>query len=124
MYGTPEYHSWRAMIDRCCNSNSAGFDRYGGRGIVVCDAWRRSFKQFFADMGARPAGMSLDRIKNDRGYFPDNCRWATAVEQSVNRRCSLAHLGELERRERKAAQLRAWRARRRALARAGGSGSP
>lgn len=83
---TPEYRSWRAMKARCLNPNDPCWATYGGRGITICDAWCESFERFLADMGPRPGGHSLDRIDNDRGYGPDNCRWATASEQAANRR--------------------------------------
>ena len=84
---TREYRVWRAMIDRCHYPSNKAYPRYGGRGIFVCDKWRNSFENFFADMGKRPSdGHSIDRIKNDIGYEPGNCRWATATEQARNRR--------------------------------------
>jgi hypothetical protein len=86
MTNSPEYRSWAAMKTRCLNPNGHAFNYYGGRGIAVCDRWRDSFEAFYADMGPRPTGRSLDRIDNDRGYEPDNCRWATATEQNNNRR--------------------------------------
>lgn len=83
---SPEYESWMAMKSRCLNPNATGYEAYGGRGITICDAWRYDFEAFFADMGERPVGTSLDRIDNDRGYESGNCRWATAKEQAANRR--------------------------------------
>jgi len=83
-YGTPTYNSWNTMLARCRNPNHTFFHRYGGRGITVCQRWY-VFENFFADMGERPAGTTLDRIDNDRGYEPDNCRWSTNKEQFSNR---------------------------------------
>ena len=72
------------MAQRCTNPKAAGHHRYGGRGITVCKRWR-DFKNFLADMGARPDNTSLDRINNDGNYEPDNCRWATSKEQAQHR---------------------------------------
>ena len=84
MYGTQEYTSWQAMLTRCGNPNHVAFDRYGGRGIVVCERWR-SFENFFADMGPKPGPLhSIERGDNDRGYEPGNCYWATPQEQQRN----------------------------------------
>jgi hypothetical protein len=84
---TPEYRAWSAMRQRCLNPASQRYASYGGRGITVCDRWS-SFEAFLADMGAKPEPKeqySLDRIDNDRGYEPGNCRWATRSEQQRNR---------------------------------------
>ncbi len=80
------YGSWCAMRQRCNNPNSKSYPDYGGRGINVCERWG-SFEAFLTDMGDRPEGKTLDRHPNNDGnYEPSNCRWATATEQSANRR--------------------------------------
>jgi hypothetical protein len=72
------------MIHRCTNPNATSYERYGGRGIAVCERWR-SFENFLADMGERPEGKSIDRYPdNDGNYEPGNCRWATPKEQRAN----------------------------------------
>lgn len=89
----PEYEVWRAMRRRTTNQNCPDYQYYGERGIGVCARWD-SFPAFFEDMGPRPsAAHSIDRIDNELGYSPDNCRWATAVEQRHNQRRYIADHG-------------------------------
>jgi hypothetical protein len=73
------------MVRRCTNPSSADWSRYGGRGIRVCNRWRR-FEDFLADMGLCPDDLTLDRIDNDGDYKPGNCRWTTWEQQMLNRR--------------------------------------
>lgn len=81
-----EYRSWDAMHRRCSAGNVKLRSSYFERGIAVCDAWKE-FEPFLAAMGKIPhKGWTLDRIDNDKGYFPENCRWADCKVQSANRR--------------------------------------
>lgn len=82
-YANRTYGIWQAMRDRCTNPNRSDFYRYGGRGIEVCARWS-DFALFLADMGEAPKGLTLDRIDNDKGYYLENCRWATRSQQSYN----------------------------------------
>jgi hypothetical protein len=85
MAGTPTHGTWKHIIQRCTNLNSKDYKDYGGRGITVCERWL-SFENFLEDMGLKPKRFSIDRIDNDRGYFKENCRWASQTIQSRNRR--------------------------------------
>ena len=89
------YRSWLAMKGRCLDPNNNSFDYYGGRGIGVCPEWANDFDRFYADMGERPEGMTLDRRDNELGYSPSNCRWIEAPKQQANQRRTIriAHAG-------------------------------
>lgn len=87
MSTTRIYRIWSDMVRRCTWPNHQRYADYGGRGITVCKRWLE-FENFYADMGDRPEGRSLDRINNDAGYSPENCRWATGSQQAKNRRPS------------------------------------
>jgi hypothetical protein len=85
MAGGPEYLSWASMIQRCTNPKAIRYQRYGGRGISVCERWQ-TFNNFYADMGLRPSiGHTLERKDNDKNYEPSNCKWATKQEQNHNK---------------------------------------
>lgn len=80
-----EYRAWMKMLHRCYAPTYHRYDRYGGRGIGVCELWRSSAVAFISDMGPKPSPKhSLDRINNDGNYEPENCRWATKSEQIAN----------------------------------------
>jgi hypothetical protein len=83
----PVYDVWQNMISRCTKPQHRQWPDYGGRGITVCEKWR-TFAGFYEDMGDPPSGMTIDRINNDLGYEPGNCRWATPSEQARNRRAT------------------------------------
>lgn len=82
--GTRTHRIWKGMVARCTIPSASGYPEYGAVGITVCDRWR-SFENFLADMGECPEGQTLDRVKNELGYEPGNCRWADRVTQNTNR---------------------------------------
>jgi hypothetical protein len=90
MSGTPEYAAWADAKQRCYNPYSQRFFTYGDRGIVMCEEWRNSFEQFYADMGPRPSSRhSLERKDNNKPYCPDNCEWALPPVQYRSRGTSM-----------------------------------
>lgn len=92
-YGNRAYlrDSYRSMLRRCYEPKHPGYSKYGGKGIEVCARWRfgetgkTGLDCFCEDMGIRPKGLTIDRIDGDKGYYPDNCRWATRQEQAKNK---------------------------------------
>ena len=87
---TVEYKTWRSMLDRCYLPKNIKYPLYGGKGIQVCDRWRESFENFYADMGDRPSDVfSIDRINSNGHYEPSNCRWADILTQNNNKKNNL-----------------------------------
>jgi hypothetical protein len=82
---TRAYACWACMLQRCRNPNATYYCHYGARGISVCEWWLK-FENFYTDMGDPPPGMSIDRIDNNDGYRPGNCRWETPSVQRANQR--------------------------------------
>lgn len=92
MSTTPEYRIWAAMIRRCHSEQDKAYPNYGGRGITVCDEWRKSFARFINDVGKRlNPSLSIHRIDNDLGYSPANCKWVTSHEQALFKRNTKRH---------------------------------
>lgn len=99
MSAHPAYGVWRSMMDRCALPTHQAWRNYGARGIGVCDRWRASFENFWADMGETyQPGLTLDRTDNAKGYGPENCRWAdykTQMRNTRNNRMLSTPLGEM-----------------------------
>lgn len=84
------YFTWQGMIARCYKKNCRGYERYGGRGITVCDRWRTSFQNFWDDMHEGYADhLQIDRLDNDGPYCKENCKWSTRTEQQSKRSCTV-----------------------------------
>ena len=93
----PVYQAWVGMLRRCNNPKHPSYKNYGGRGIKVCERWH-DLDNFMKDMSPKPSPeLTLDRIDNDKGYSPDNCRWASRVEQGFNMRSTRVFIIDGER---------------------------
>jgi hypothetical protein len=84
------YRIWHGMLERCNNKNHVYFDDYGGRGIDVCDDWKSDFRKFmdWSLSNGYSEKLTIDRIDNNKGYSPDNCKWSTMKEQRNNTRAN------------------------------------
>ena len=91
LYETPEYHIWEGMKQRCYNNNNKAYKDYGGRGISICDEWKDNPKAFcdWAKKNGYKKGLEIDRINNNAGYSPDNCRFVSRKIQSLNKRSNV-----------------------------------
>jgi hypothetical protein len=87
------YKIWANIKQRCTNVDNPRYKDYGGRGITMCERWLNSFEEFYADVGDRPDGLTLDRIDNDKGYEPNNVRWVSRADNNRNsRRCVMVEV--------------------------------
>ena len=84
-HGTRTYRIWKSLRNRCNNTKGADYKNYGGRGIAVCSRWD-DYANFLSDMGEAPEELTIERVNNDGNYEPDNCKWATRLEQRHNQR--------------------------------------
>lgn len=86
------YFVFQAMKQRCYNKSNLGYSEYGGRGITICDEWLTNPESFYtwAIENGYKRGLSIDRIDNNKGYSPENCRWATQEQQQKNKRTNLS----------------------------------
>ncbi len=84
MSHTKEHDTWCDIKKRCGNPNNSHYESYGGRGIKVCDRWRESFENFYADMGSCPKGFSIERVNVNGNYEPSNCKWISMKDQMKN----------------------------------------
>jgi hypothetical protein len=99
MRHTTEYRSWTSTLTRCTNPRHEYYNRYGGRGITICDRWRDSFQAFYADMGPKPGPeYTIERENNDGNYEPGNCKWDTRKNQARNRSTNhlIQHDGQMK----------------------------
>lgn len=96
--GIPMYHVWEQIIQRCTNPNCKEYKNYGGRGITVCERWLK-FENFNKDMGKSwKSGLTIERTKNEEGYYKENCEWVTSKINSRNKRNNrlLTHNGVIQ----------------------------